>query len=148
MAIDSLNKTPNPKRKITPLEMFSGTKVMPSVNQEHPFGCPSYVLDGDHQGQKKTMEARWGDRSRVAIYLGNSSQHAKSVGLVLSLKMGLVPSQFHVDYNHLFETVKGEMASSVPKSSWQALSAFSNNPIDIATNEKPRFNHRQDQIDK
>jgi hypothetical protein len=60
MAIDMLNKTPNPKRQVSPLEMSAGTNVMPNVNQDHPFGCPSYELDGDQQAQKKTTKPRWG----------------------------------------------------------------------------------------
>jgi hypothetical protein len=108
-------------------------------------GCPVYVLDGDRQAQKKTTETRWGDRSRVAVYLGHSTQHAKTVGLVLSLKSGLVSPQYHVEYDNLFETVRGIEAENIPKSMWQALAGFVASPIgnDVVVNEsvpQPQLN--------
>jgi hypothetical protein len=61
-------------------------------------------------------------RSRVAIYLGSSSRHARSVALVLSLTTGYVSPQFHLKYDDFFETV--QETQSLPQSKWQQLARF------------------------
>ena len=51
-ANDGLNMTPFPTEDESPLEKFSSTKILPSFKQVHPFGCPSYALDGLIQRQR------------------------------------------------------------------------------------------------
>jgi hypothetical protein len=77
----------------------------------HPFGCI--------QSGKKAK--KWEVRARVAIYLGPSPQHARTVGLVLSPTTGLVSPQFHVKYDDTFSTLRN---NSMPKSMWQQLAGF------------------------
>jgi GAG-pre-integrase domain len=111
-ATDALNKTPTPKHRKTPLEMFMGTKVLPKVSQDHPFGCPVYALDGCLQNRQRID--KWDPRARLGIYLGNSPLHAKTCGLVLSIHTGLVSPQYHVEYDDLFETTRGDQSSDLP----------------------------------
>lgn len=121
-ACDSLNKSPRPLTKVSPVEMFSGVSVMPNCKHEHPFGCPAYALDGHLQNKQKID--KWMSRSRMAIYLGPSPQHSQSVGLLLSLQTGLVSPQFHIKYNDLFETVIDAPSNTLPSSNWQVLAGF------------------------
>jgi Reverse transcriptase (RNA-dependent DNA polymerase) len=118
-ANDCINSTPFPDKEETPLELFSGTKVIPNFKDIHPFACPAYALDGRVQGGQKAP--KWSARARLAVYLGPSPVHAKSVGNLLSLTTGLVSPQFHVHYDDTFQTLRN---STVMKSIWQDLAGF------------------------
>lgn len=119
-AKNGINSTPFPTSEKTPMELFSGTKnVLPNYKDVHPFGCPAYALDGKVQGGMKAK--KWSTRARLAVYLGPSAQHARSVGLLLSITTGLVSPQFHVRYDDSFSTLR---ESRVPRSEWQTLSGL------------------------
>lgn len=118
-ANDVLNRTPRVKTGQSPEEMFTGAKVLPNVRHDHPFGCPAFALDGDLQNGKKI--GKWESRARLGIYLGPSPQHARTVGLLLSLKTGLVSPQFHIKFDDLFETVRTGEKGTLPASQWQSL---------------------------
>jgi Reverse transcriptase (RNA-dependent DNA polymerase) len=135
-ANDSLNKSVHPKHGNSPMELFTRTKVLPNVSEDHPFGCPAYALDSNLQNQKKIN--KWACRARMAIYLGPSPHHAQSVGLLLSLRTGLVSPQFHVRYDDSFETVKSTKESLLPESEWQHKCGFTQLPHDMvaATRQK------------
>jgi Reverse transcriptase (RNA-dependent DNA polymerase)/GAG-pre-integrase domain len=116
----SINKTPFPQHTESPIEMFSMTKIMPNLIDDHPFGCPVYVLDGRLQGLGRIN--KWASRSRLAIYLGHSSQHSQTVSLVLSLSTGLVSPQFHTRFDDTFETIRNDLHQ--PRSKWQIMCGF------------------------
>jgi hypothetical protein len=116
----SLNDTPFKGEALAPIEKFSLSTVAPNINQHHLFGCPAYALDGRAQSGKKSP--KWETRARLAICIGPSLQHANSVGLVLSLTMGLVSPQFHIKYDDGFETLC-HGAARIP-SNWQSLAGF------------------------
>jgi hypothetical protein len=118
-ANESINMTPFPGSTATPIEKFSNVQVSPNYKDIHTFGCPAYVLDKKMQSGFK--EGKWKTRARVAVYLGNSPQHARSVGLVLSLTTGLASPQYHVKYDETFETVR---SPGTAKSLWQYLSGI------------------------
>ena len=122
MANDLYNATPDLKRKHTPIEAFSGTKVTMNPNHWSHFGCPVYVLDSDLQERKKIN--KWQYRARVGCYLGQSPQHARTVALVLSLTTGLVSPQFHVQMDTNFQTMKQSFGAIPPKSEWMAKCHF------------------------
>lgn len=48
---------------------------------------------------------KWEARPRKGQYMGASSLHTSSVGLIRSLKTGNISSQFHVIYDDCYETV-------------------------------------------
>jgi hypothetical protein len=102
----------------TPLELFSGTTVTPKYNV-HTFGCPAYALDERIQGGMKGE--KWGLGARIAIYVGPSIMHARSIGNLLSLTTGLVSPQFHVRYDDTFSTLRN---SNIVRSQWQTLAGF------------------------
>ena len=91
---------------ISPIELFTGvTQKMSTLKNEHTWGCPAYVLDPKLQDGKKLP--KWDFRTRQGQYLGKSSKHASSIGLIRNLKTGFISPQFHVIYDHKFETVMG-----------------------------------------
>lgn len=105
----------------TPIEMFSNLKQVSNLSHLHPFGCPAYVL-GDKQ-QMGNKAPKWDNRARMAMYIGPSSQHARSVALLLSLTTGLVSAQFHVKFDDSFQTVTG-IRNFIVRSSWQTKAGF------------------------
>jgi hypothetical protein len=58
----------------------------------------------------------------VAINLGQSPRHARSVALVLSLLIVYVSAQFHLKHDDFFETVRD--MNAMPQSKWQELAQF------------------------
>ena len=91
---------------MTPLEIFTGTKIDSSIlRNEKVWGCPAYVLDAKLQDGKKLP--KWEPQTRQGQYLGKSSAHASSVGLIRNLRTGYISPQFHVVYDNLFQTVMG-----------------------------------------
>jgi hypothetical protein len=77
-----------------------------------------YVLDNQLQSGKPFH--KWGQRSKIGVYLGKSPQHGRSVALVLSRETGLVSPQFHVAFDPTFRTVK----DITSKSQWQIKAGF------------------------
>jgi hypothetical protein len=124
-ANDAHNSTPSIKLGRSPLEVFSDTPIRPQVLNFHPPFCPVYVLHNGLQGGGKRPN-KWVRRSRVAIYLGSSPRHSRSVALVLSLTTGYVSPQFHLKFDDFFETVQETKA--LPQSSWQRLARFDAEP--------------------
>lgn len=109
MANQVLNETPLPQDPThrTASQIFSSTVVDPNPKHFKPFGCPVYVLKENLQ-HAGGIQAKWSDRSRVGIYLGQSPRHNRNVALVLSLDTGLVSPQFHVAFDAQFHTVRQE----------------------------------------
>jgi hypothetical protein len=58
----------------------------------------------------------------VAINLGQSPRHARSVALVLSLLTGYVSAQFHLKHDDFFEKFRD--VNAMPQSKWQELAKF------------------------
>jgi hypothetical protein len=106
MECDIFNHAPMLKRDckdITPFKSFVGTKVSSKPRHNHTFGCPVYVLASPLLQQGKSLNM-WLAQARIGINLGISPIHTRNVALVMSLKMGLVSSQFHTKHDNLFET--------------------------------------------
>jgi hypothetical protein len=76
-----------------------------------------YVLDSRLQAGQKID--KWESRARLAVYIGNSMNHAANVGLALSLTTGLVSPAFHAKYDDGFATVAQSYGRYVPESQWQ-----------------------------
>jgi hypothetical protein len=103
------------KKGRSPIQIFSSAEV--SINPKHfyHFGCPVYVLDAGLQGSAG-IHSKWGERSRVGIYLGRSPQHARQVALVLNLTTGRVSPQFHVAFDPSFQTMRKSFGNEPPPS--------------------------------
>ena len=94
--------------RMCPEELFTRTKHGCWVLQRvRVFGCPAYVLDARLQDGKKIP--KWEPRARSGMFLGFSSQHSSTVGLILNLKTGAISPQYHVVYDELFTTVTSDM---------------------------------------
>jgi hypothetical protein len=107
--------------------------ISPDIQNAHPFGCPVYVLNSKlQQGQKISQ---WDARANLGAYLGTSAIHASSVGLVLSLRTGLVSPSFHNAYDDKFVTVSSPFGKYVPKSQWQIKCGFQEDPNFEQTSE-------------
>ena len=104
------NSLPRPGKTESPLSKFAGTSVQPNLKHFHPFGCPVYVLQAPLQ--TRSPFPKWGERSRIGIFLCHSPHHASSVPLVLSTQTGLVSPQFHCVFDDDFDTVKKEQADT------------------------------------
>lgn len=88
----------------SPEEFFSAVPVRPTTRYLHAFGCPVYVLQEALQSGKK--QPKWGERSRVGVYLGHSAQHAPTVSLILNPMTGLISPQFHCVFDDQFNSPK------------------------------------------
>jgi hypothetical protein len=99
----------------------SPAPMRPQIFNLHPSSCPAYVLHSGLQGGGKRPN-KGVRRSRVALYLGSLSHHARSIALVLSLMTGYVSPHFHLKYDDFFETV--QETKSLPQSKWQQLGRF------------------------
>jgi hypothetical protein len=137
MAADVHNNLPSVGQEATPLELFSGSKVNPSMRHFHHFGCPVYVLNSKMASGKKLP--KWDDRTRVAIYLKKSPNHARSVSLVLSLSTGMVSPQYHCQFDDLFETVSGKGVQSIPESKWQVKAHFVSDGVEESAMQAPKL---------
>jgi hypothetical protein len=92
-ANDSRNYAPTNKNNTCPMSRFCNTVSVPKIQNQHHFGCPTYVLKKELQDHKKIK--KWSDRTRIGINLGYLSRHAHSVSLTLNLQTGLVSPQYH-----------------------------------------------------
>ena len=104
------NSLPRPGKPESPLSMFAGTSVQPNLKHFHPFGCPVYVLQAPLQ--TRSPFPKWGEHSRIGIFLCNLPHHASSVPLILSTQTGLVSPQFHCVLDDNFDIVKWEQADT------------------------------------
>ena len=126
MASDVYNSTPRIDEEASPIENFAGFKMRPLLSRLHHFGCPVYVLHRKLQSGQKGR--KWENRARVGVYLGHSTQHSKSIALVLSLETGLVSPQFHCSFDDLFETTEPKQRHLLPESKWQERAHFVDPP--------------------
>jgi len=111
------NNTPMKGQQHSPIELFSSVKIAPQLRHFHHFGAPAYVLKKEiQQGQKAT---KWKGKARVGIYLGQSTQHSRTIMLILSLQSANVSPQFHCQVDDTFASVTGTNANLIPKSEWQ-----------------------------
>jgi hypothetical protein len=117
------------------MSKFCNTASVPTIQNQHHFGCPTYILRKELQDHKKIR--KWSDRTRIGINLGYSSRHALSVSLILNLQTGLVSPQYHCQYDDLFETTMGTQARSIPTSQWQYKAGFTSERPDTDEDDEP-----------
>ena len=120
----------------SPLELFTGSPVAGNPRHWHTFACPVYILDNAMQAQKK-IDA-WTERTRIGLYLGQSPNHARSIGLVLNLRTGLTSPQFHVKWDDGFQTVRPSLGGQSPTSLWQEKCGFTLDKSEEQPKGKPK----------
>ena len=118
-AVHLWNHTPRRESGVSPMELFCGIKGDCSVlRSARVWGSPAYVLDPKLQDGKKLP--KWMPRSRRGQFLGMSSRHSSSIGLVRNLRTGFISPQFHVVYDELFQTVLNA-GDAIDSSLWRDL---------------------------
>jgi len=110
-ANDSRNYAPTNEDDTCPMSKFCNTASVPKVQNQHHFGCPTYVLKKELQDHKEIR--KWSDRTRIVINLGYSSRHAHS------------------------ETMVGTQARSIPTSQWLYKAGFTSEKPDTDEDEEP-----------
>ena len=119
-AVFLYNRMPNQQSGISPLELLTDTKIDPTIlKNARVWGCPCFVLDPKIQDGNKLP--RWVPRSRRGQFLGRSSSHASSIGLIRNIKTGALSSQFHVIYNDFYSTVSSESENIAIDQNWDHL---------------------------
>ena len=119
-ANDICNSTPHKGSNVSPIELFSGVAVHPTLKHNHAFGCPTYVLNKGLQAQKNLP--KWQSRARLRMYLRPSPNHSRSVSPVLNPRTGHMSPQFHVKHDEFFETVNGQHHNyDAPAATWKEL---------------------------
>ena len=108
--VNVCNSLPRPGKTESPLSKFAGTSAQPNLKHFHQFGCPVYILQAPLQ--TRSPLPKWGQCSRIGIFLCHSPHHTSSVPLVLSMQTGLVSPQFHCVFDDDFDTVKKEQADT------------------------------------
>jgi hypothetical protein len=141
VANDSRNYTPTNQNDASPMSSFCTTSSLPTIQNQHHFGCLTYVLKKELQDHKKIR--KWSDRTRVGINLGYSSRHALNVSLVLNLQTWLVSPQYYCQYDDLFETTTGTQARSIPTSQWQYKAGLTSEKSDL--NEEQTYQDTWDE---
>jgi hypothetical protein len=112
-AVHLWNSMPRERNGLAPYEIFTGVKL-PSYSvllQARVWGCPTYVLDPRLQDGHKLP--KWTKRARLGVYVGSSSSHSETVGLILNMTTGSVSPQYHVVYDELFQTVYGTLDNTI-----------------------------------
>ena len=122
MANEMFNSMPSINTGKLPISVFSNTQVVPNPKMWHTFGAPAFVLNAKLQAGQKIN--KWAKRTRMGIYLGPSPQHARTIGLVLSLETGLVSPQFHLLVDSKFQSVRKSLGASPVGSQWQVKCHF------------------------
>ncbi len=127
------NRLPKKDTGLAPIELFSGVTMNVDILQKmRVFGCPCYVLDAKVQDGKKLP--RWQPKSRRGQFLGMSTRHASTIGLIRNLRTGAVSSQFHVVYDEKFTTiplVQNPNTDEPEPENWEELLTFSRDKVDL-----------------
>ena len=79
----------------SPYMKFASIDSHPSLVDQHPWGCPVYVLESKLHNDSKGLP-KWEPHSHLGIYLGHTPVHAGSVTLVLNPGTGHVSPQYHL----------------------------------------------------
>ena len=103
----------------SPYMKFASVDSPPQLSDQHPWGCPLYVLEHILQNDSKSLP-KWDPRSRLGIYLGHSPAHAGSVALVLNPSTGHVSSQYQLVFDNNFSTVSNMREGTIPPN-WRDL---------------------------
>ena len=120
-ATDILNNTPK-SSGFSPKEIFTGIKGDRSLRHFHTFGSPAFVLHPTIANGKKLPT--WKPRSKPAVFLGKSRQHASNVSLVYDPSTHHISPQFYLVHDDEFQTVSSSNNNELPND-WKDILAIS-----------------------
>jgi hypothetical protein len=114
------NRLPHQTIGLSPNKLWLSCRALTEeINRAHVFGCPVYVLDAALQDGHKIP--RWSPRARLGIFLGFSTLHSLLVPLVMNVVMGKISPQFHVIFDHKFETVVSANSTMLMNEQWRNI---------------------------
>ena len=87
----------------TPWRLYTGEDSPFSMDDFKIWGCPVYVAD--EAIQDGTNIARWKERARQCVYVGQSTRHANTVYMVWDPVTTHVSPQYHLVFDEKFTTV-------------------------------------------
>ena len=74
---------------------------------------------------RTTLPTKVEKRARLGVYLGPSSNHSRTVHLILNPRMGHVSPQYHVKHDDFFETESNKNSNfDLPEQEWKRLSGL------------------------
>ena len=99
------NNLPSQDTGLALIKIFSQQKMLSyeHLRWAHVWGCPTYVLDPKLQDGKKLP--KWQPRSWWGQFMGVSTSHASTIGLILNTRTGSVTPQYHIVHDDWFATV-------------------------------------------
>jgi hypothetical protein len=102
------NYLPNKTSRLSPVEIFSSSSFSTGnvLQRCRVWGCTVYVLDPALQDERKIP--KWKPRAR-RMFLGFSTMHSSTVGLVLNLTTGQIRPQYHLVFDKLLLLFLPEM---------------------------------------
>ena len=103
----------------SPYTRFTGANSLPPMSQQHPWGCPVYVLEAKLQDNPKRIP-KWDPRAQLGIYLGHLPLNAGLVALVLNPGTGHVSHLYYLVFDDDFTTVRHLRGGTVPRN-WRDL---------------------------
>ena len=112
------NHVPKKDSQTAPMETFTGTTMdCRYLRRARVWGCPAYVLNPRLADGQKIP--KWALRARQGQFLGFSTQHSSTVGMILNFQTGHISPQFHVVYDEKFTTVASNHdTSTLDLSGW------------------------------
>ena len=90
----------------------------------HTLLCPTYVLDTRLHSSGGAGPPTWEPRSRIGVYIGNSTFHAGSVALVWNPTTGRVSPQFNVVFDDDWSTMP-YMKAGMLSPNWEDIVKYS-----------------------
>ena len=136
------NLIPKHPSSLSPTELFYSVKSdHAELKRAKVWGCPTYVLDPRLQDGKKIP--KWEPRSQLGQFVGRSSSHSSTVGLIRNISTGKVSPQFHTVFDNHFTTLS---MSSIPDSTsiseeWKNLFTYQReyyfDPADFKSSAPP-----------
>ena len=103
LAVHQHNHLPARKQATNPFEAFTMTDDSFRPQDDHVFGCPTYVLDPALADG--SPRSKWASRCYIGVYVGVSTVHASNVAIVYNPATGLTSPVYHCLFDEEFTTV-------------------------------------------
>jgi hypothetical protein len=99
------NHLPRSDTSLAPQELYTSSLFVNynHLARLHTFGCPVYVLHPRLQDGHKVP--KWQPRARRGQFIGYSTEHSSSIGIILNTTTGNISTQYHVVHDDYFNTV-------------------------------------------
>ena len=86
-----------------PFCIFSKSKALLNIKDEHTFGCPIFFLEPKLEQKQKIP--KWNPRAKLLIHVGKCPFNAGNVSLVMNCCTCLIYLQFRLIFDDTFSTI-------------------------------------------